>query len=124
MGALIRRFAAVIACAALTYAGTAVASAPPVGPLPPGSTTKLTVPAGAVFNIRLPKSKVAGRVWRLARPYNGTLVSQVAEGETSGAVWVRFKARRAGSTLIVYALTRGERSHAYAARRFAVHVVR
>jgi hypothetical protein len=49
-------------------------------------------------------------------------VQEVDEGETSKDVWLTYKAVKPGATRIIFALTRGETSHAYAARTFAVTV--
>jgi hypothetical protein len=50
------------------------------------------------------------------------LTAAAAEGETASAIWIRFRAGGPGTTAVAYALTRGERSHAYAARTFVVKV--
>jgi hypothetical protein len=57
-------------------------------------------------------------VWRVARAFDGRVVSEVGEGETSTAIVVTFQARHAGTTKVVFAETRGETAHAYAARSF------
>jgi predicted secreted protein len=101
---------------------TGIASAPPVGPLPLATRVALTAQSGKTFVVTLPKSSRAGLVWRVARPYDAKVVREVAEGETKRTVWVRYRAVRRGATRIVYALTRGETAHAYAARTFAVVV--
>jgi predicted secreted protein len=121
MGAVSRSLVAVLAVASVLVA-PALASAPPVGKLPPGPTKTLTVRAKQSFWVALPKSTVAGRVWRLARPYDSRIVREVREGGGGTSVWIVYKSLRPGTTRIVYALTLGERSHAYAARRFVVHV--
>src|SRR4051812_41084564 len=113
MGALSRCALAILV--PLTYIGSALGSAPPVGPLPPGPTKHLTVHVHRTFDVVLTKSPVAGRVWRVARASDGKVVTQSAERETSRSVVVRFRAWRTGSTRIVFALTLGERAHAYAA---------
>ncbi|MDX6515510.1 MAG: hypothetical protein QOH73_1176 [Gaiellaceae bacterium] len=124
MGALSRTLSiAVLLAAALVCAVVAGASAPPVGPLPAGPTKTVVVKRGKAFVVNLPKSTVAGRVWRLARTYDRTVVYEVAEGEKGNVVWVRFRAGRIGTTRIVYALTLGEGRHAYKARRYAVRVI-
>lgn len=108
--------------AAAICAGVAVASATPIGPLPKGPTTAVTVEAAHSFTVRLPQPKVAGRVWRVARAYDGKVVQEIKEGETSKDVWLTYKGVKRGKTRIVFALTRGETSHAYAARTFAISV--
>jgi hypothetical protein len=49
-------------------------------------------------------------------------VREVREGDTKTTVWWDFRAVRPGTTRIVFAQTRGERPHAYAARRIRVTV--
>ena len=103
-------------------AATALASAGPVGPLPNGPTTSVRLTVGKTYTARLPKPKVAGRVWRIARPFNGKVVSETREGETKTQVWVTFRATGKGSTRIVFAMTRGETAHAYAAHTYSFKV--
>jgi predicted secreted protein len=112
----VRRVIPVLAAAIFT-AGAA-ASAPPVGRLPSGSITTVHIAAGKTYTARLPQPKVAGRVWRIARSFDARVVREVREGETRQQVWVEFRAVKPGSTRIVFALTRGETSHAFAARSF------
>jgi hypothetical protein len=65
---------------------------------------------------------VAGRVWRIARPFNAKVVIETREGETKQQVSVMFLAVGQGSTRVVFAMTRGETPHAYAARTFSFNV--
>jgi hypothetical protein len=108
--------------AAAFGAATAVATAPPVGPLPKGPATRIVAKVNNAFVVRLPKSERPGMVWRLARQYRSSVVRGVDEGETTKAVWLRFKPLSPGKTSLVFALTYGERSHAYASRTFNVTV--
>jgi hypothetical protein len=71
-----------------------------------------------MFTATLPKAAVAGRVWRVARAYDAQVVRQVGEGESKNGIWVSFRAVAPGKTNVVFALTRGETSRAYAARTF------
>lgn len=103
-------------------AATATASAPPVGPLPAGPVTQITVQHGELFAIALAKPKGAGRVWRVARAYNGKVVNEVSEGVQQGNVVVVYRALRAGKASIVYAVTVGETTKALQARTFRVTV--
>jgi hypothetical protein len=112
----------VAAVAAGCLVAPAFATAPPVGQLPAGPTKAVTAAANGTFVITLPKSKQPGLVWRIARNYRSSIVHQLTEGETKGSVWVRFASVRPGKTSLVFALTRGERSHAFAARTFVVTV--
>ena len=93
-----------------------------MGPLPHGPTASVYFAVGESYTARLPQPKVAGRVWRIARPFNGKVVSETREGETKQQVWVTFRAVGNGSTRVVFSLTRGETAHAYAAHTFSFHV--
>ena len=113
---------AVVAGAGAVVA-SAVSSAPPVGPLPKGPVQTVKRTAGTPFVVTLPKPGVAGRSWRVARAYDSGVVREVGEGtKKNGAVWVTYRAVAPGATRVVYALTRGERPHAYASRTFRVVV--
>jgi hypothetical protein len=110
------------ALAAAIWASTALASAGPVGPLPNGPTTSVHLAVGKTYVVRLPQPKVPGRVWRIARPFDGKIVSETHEGETKQYVLITFRAVGKGSTRVVFAMTRGERAHAYAAHTFSFRV--
>jgi hypothetical protein len=115
------RIALTTLVAAAALASAAAASAPPVGPLPAGPTQRITTQKGQLVAVALPSS-AAGKVWRVARPYDSTVLRQVAEQNVGSRVVVVYSATGRGSTTVVYALTRGETAHAYAAKRFAVTV--
>lgn len=106
--------------AALALAGAALADSTPVGPLPKHPVAPLNVRAGKTFTITLPK-RGGGLVWRIARPFDGKVLNEAAEGETAKTVWFLFGTAK-GKTRLVFALTRGERRRAYAAREYAVTV--
>jgi hypothetical protein len=105
--------------AAAAVAATALSSAPPVGPLPPGPEKTVKAVVGETFAVQLPKP-AAGRVWRVARAYDSTVVRETTETATR----VGYRAVGPGTTRVVFALTRGERSHAYASRTFKVVVTK
>jgi hypothetical protein len=109
--------AAVLAAAAA--AGST--SAPPVGPLPPGPTTTIATQKGELVALSLPR-RSNGRVWRIARPFDGRIAAEVAEADVGSAVVLVFKARQVGSTTVVFGLTRGETAKAYESRRFVIRV--
>src|SRR5690348_6207646 len=95
----------------------AYASAPPVGPLPPGPSVAVKATVGGTFSATLPKPSVSGGAWRIARPFDSTVARQVGEATTSsGGARVTFRALDEGTTRVVFAHTRGERAHAYVAR--------
>jgi predicted secreted protein len=106
---------------ALSAAMPAFASAPPVGPLPKGPVTTINVQRGELFGIALPRP-TGGNVWRIARHYDGRIVSEVSEGEQRGNIVGAYRALRPGKATIVYALTRGESTKALQARTFRVTV--
>jgi len=59
----------------------------------------------------LPRSpKTSGLVWRIARPYNTTLVRQVSEADVGANVVLVFRVIHVGRTSLVFALTRGDTS--------------
>ena len=115
------RFLVAASLVAALVAGVASASAPPVGPLPRGPVTAISVARGQLFSIALAKP-ASGRVWRIARPYDDTVVAEVSEGVQRGAIVVVYRAVHPGRTTIVYALTVGERTKALQARTFKVGV--
>ena len=86
----------------------------------PLRTVELT--KGETFTASLPKVERAGRVWRIARPFDASVVREVRERETAGSVVVAFRAVSPGTTNVVFALTRGETRRAEAARTFRVIV--
>jgi predicted secreted protein len=112
----------VVALLALAAAVPATASAPPVGPLPKGPVTTISVQHGELFGIALPGGVTGGNVWRIARNYDGRIVSEVSEGEQRGNIVAAYRAVRAGKATIVYALTHGESTKALKARTFRVTV--
>jgi predicted secreted protein len=78
---------------------------------------------GETFAITLPQPSVAGRVWRVARGYDAEVVRELSESTTAaGGVRSVYRAIGPGTTQLVFAVTRGETAHAYAARTFAVTV--
>ena len=121
----LRLFAALgpaVAIAVLVATSTAaIASAPPVGTLPPGPVSSLVVVKGEPFAIALPHSS-GGRVWRIARPFDSRVVGQVSEADVGSNVVLVFRASGTGTTTVAFGLTRGERAKAYASRRFVIHV--
>jgi hypothetical protein len=96
-----------------------------VGPLPARATATTTIAAttGHAFAVMLPRPRITGRVWRVARAYDSKVVRELGERKlATGAVRVTFRAVGPGRTRIVFALTRGETAHAYAARILRVVV--
>ena len=99
-----------------------LASAPPVGALPPGPTKHIVTKPGATVVLSLPKLADPGLVWRIARPYNAAVAAEVREGETRYTVWLRFRAIRSGTTSVRFGLTRGETRTALLSQSFRIDV--
>jgi len=121
------RFVALLVMAAAltvtmaTIAGARTAAAPPVGPLPSGSTSTIRTQVGQLVAFALPH-RPNGRVWRIARPFNSKVVAEVGEADVGANVVLIFKATGKGTTTVSFGLTRGEQTKAYEARRFVVTV--
>jgi hypothetical protein len=104
-------------------APAALASAGPVGALPKGPVTTISVKKGELVAVALPSAAAStGLVWRVARAYNGNVVSEVTEGDLRADVVIVYKAVGVGKTSIVYALTKGESATAKQAKTFVVTV--
>lgn len=114
------RFFALLALSGV-LAGTALATAPPVGKIPPAKLTRITTTRGQLVSIALPR-RAGGYVWRVARKFNPGVVRQVSEGEVGSTVVLVLKAVGKGRTAIVVAETRGETAKAYRAMLFDVTV--
>jgi hypothetical protein len=111
----------VLALAAI-LAVPAVASAPPVGPLPAGPVQHITTQRNQLVAVALPRA-AHGRVWRLARPVDPKILREVSEVDVpDGSVVVVFRSIGRGSGVLAYGLTRGETGHAFASQRFAIVV--
>ncbi|OAI54867.1 hypothetical protein AYO48_04550 [Gaiella sp. SCGC AG-212-M14] len=103
---------AVLAAAVLLAALPAGASAPPVGPLPPGQVTSVFAKRGTFVAVALPaQTSSSGLVWRLAR--GNPAVRQVAERSLGPSVVIVFKAVVRGKATVSYGLTKGEAKKAY-----------
>ena len=112
---------AVAAAVAAIVGGTALASAPPVGPLPAGPSSTIKTTKGQLVAFALPH-RTGGRVWRVARPFNSSVLRQVSEADVGKQVVLVFQAVGTGTTTVVFGLTRGETAKAYESRRYAVTV--
>jgi hypothetical protein len=111
---------AVVVAVAAT-ASLARADASPVGPLPAGPTATISTQKGQLVAVALPH-RAGGRVWRIARAFNGHVVTEVSEADVGTNVVLVFRATGAGTTTLTFALTKGETAKAYESRRFTVHV--
>lgn len=106
-----------LAAAALPAQG----SAPPVGPLPSGPVTTIHVQHGQLFAIVVPRP-AAGLFWRGARLSDATIARPLDEAELKGNIVFVYRAGHAGTTTVVYALTKDEGPKALNARYFKVIV--
>jgi len=105
-------------------AGAAVARADstPIGRLQAGPASNIAVRHGELVAVALPQ-RPAGRVWRVARPFDSRVLRQVSEANVGSSVVLVFRARRAGATTLSLALTKGDTSSvALESRRFHVRV--
>ena len=103
-------------------AATALGDSTPVGPLPAGPTANIEVQHGELVALALPQ-RSAGRVWRVARPFDGKVLNQVSEANVGPTVVLVFQAKGAGRTTVSIALTKDDTSaKALESRRFQVLV--
>jgi len=103
--------AAAAAAASLWAVAGAAAASTPVGPLPKGPTSNVVAPHGSLVAVALPRQKASsGLVWRLARRLDPAVLRQVSEADVGANVVVVFRAARAGSVRVSFALTRGDAS--------------
>ena len=112
--------------AAAVLAAPVGASAPPVGPLPPGPVVTMTVPRGALFAIALPSRPAStGLVWRAAGGANPAvphIVRPLWESDVQASVAVIYRAVSVGKATLRYGLTRGETRKAYVSMTYRVTV--
>ena len=121
--AAMKRLMAALSIIALTGgAAVAFADSTPVGPLPAGPTANIEVQHGELVAFALPQ-RSAGRIWRVARPFDANVLRQVSEANVGSTVVLVFRARSAGRTTVSVALTKGDVSaRALESRRFRVIV--
>ena len=106
--------------AALVFAFSALASAPPVGPLPKGPVTSISAPKGGLVSVALPR--VGGKSWRLARQVNAGVLIEKSEANVGNSVVIVYLAVGRGRVSVRYGLTIGEQRKAYASQTFNVTV--
>jgi hypothetical protein len=114
-------FLATIAGLVSAAAGAARASAPPVGPLPPGPTATVVTHAGELVAVALPH-RPGSRTWRLARAYDSAILHETSEADVGPNVVLVFKTTRPGRVTLAFGLTRGETAKAFESRTFKVQV--
>ena len=114
--------ASFVAIASGAGAAGALADSSPIGALPSGPVTSIKAPHGELVAIALPR-RSAGRVWRIARPFDGNVLRQVSEADVGSSIVLVFRTGRSGSTTVSLALTKGDTStKALESRRFLVRV--
>jgi hypothetical protein len=106
---------------AVALAAVAAASAPPVGALPAGAKSVIQTQKGELVAVSLP-ARANGRVWRIARAFDGNVLAQVGEADVAKTVVLVFKAKAAGTTTVTFGLTKAETAKAFESRRFEIHV--
>jgi hypothetical protein len=107
--------------AAAALAGGAAADSTPVGALPAGPTSTIATQKGELVSFALP-TRSNGRVWRVARAVNSSVLRQVGEADVGQSVVLVFKAVGKGKATVFFGLTRGETAKAFASRRYTVNV--
>jgi hypothetical protein len=117
------RLAAVLAGTTLAVAGgSARATAPPIGPLPPGPTTTIVTQTQELVALALPRGQ-SGLVWRAAPPYDPRVVRPYAEQDIAKNLTVLvYLARRPGTAELRFGLTDDDHPKAYRAARYHVIV--
>jgi len=113
--------AALSAATLVTVAEATKTTAPPVGPLPAGPTSTIQTQNGQLVAFALPH-RPNGRIWRVARNIDSSVLTQVSEADVGANVVLVFKTIDKGHANLAFALTRGETAKAYEARRFEVNV--
>jgi hypothetical protein len=103
-------------------AAVALADSSPIGPLPSGPVASIEAQRGELVALALPE-RGQGRVWRVARTVNGSVLRQVSEANVGASVVIVFRARGVGATTVSLALTKSDTSAtALESRRFHIRV--
>jgi predicted secreted protein len=114
--------AAMVALFVIPVSAT-VASAPPVGPLPPGQATTISTARGTLVAVALPGQPASsGLVWRLARAVNAKVLRQTSERNIGRDVIVVYKAVSPGTATVSYGLTKGETRKAYKSITYKISI--
>ena len=119
-----KRLVILFALAAMLGGGSpaALADSTPIGSLPAGPVGSIVTQRGQLVAVALPM-RSGGRVWRVARRFDGAVLRQVSEADVGSSVVLVFRAVGAGTTTITLALTRSDTSSvALQSRRFHVRV--
>jgi hypothetical protein len=114
--------AAVGAAALSTIGGSARATAPPIGKLPPGPVTTIVTYTQELVAIALPRGE-SGLVWRAAPPYEARVTRPYAEQDISKNLTVLvYRARVPGTARLNFGLTNDDHPKVYRAARYRIVV--
>ena len=102
--------------------GSARATAPPIGKLPPSPVTTIVTYSQELIAIPLPRGE-SGLVWRAAPPYEARVTRPYAEQDISKNLTVLvYLARRPGTARLNFGLTNDDQPKVYRAARYLVVV--
>jgi hypothetical protein len=114
--------AAVGATALSAIGGSARATAPPIGKLPPSTVTTITTYAQELIAIPLPRGE-SGLVWRAAPPYDARVTRPYAEQDIGKNLTVLvYLARRPGVARLNFGLTNDDQPKVFRAARYRIVV--
>jgi hypothetical protein len=114
--------AAVGALALSAIGGSARASAPPIGKLPPSPITTIVTYTHELIAIPLPRGE-SGLVWRAAPPYDARVTRPYAEQDIANNVTVLvYLARRPGTAALNFGLTNDDHPKVFRAARYRIVV--
>jgi hypothetical protein len=113
--------ALVLPALALGVAAVVNAAAPPVGALPAGPRSTIATHTGQLVAVALPH-RAAGRSWRIARPFDATVLTEVSEADVGANVVLVFATHHTGRATLRFALTRGDSAKALEAKTVIVRV--
>jgi hypothetical protein len=120
-----RALSLVAAVGAAVIAGTvgsAEATAPPMGKLPPSPVTTIVTYPQELVAIPLPRGE-SGLVWRAAPPYDARVVRPYAEEDIARNLTVLvYLARKPGTAALNFGLTNDDHPKVYRAARYRVVV--
>ncbi len=102
--------------------GSARATAPPIGKLPPSPVTTIVTYTQELVAIALPRGE-SGLVWRAAPPYDARVTRPYAEEDIGKNLTILvYLARRPGTARLDFGLTNDEQPKVYRAARYRIVV--
>jgi len=93
----------------------------PRRPAPSRPYATVATSAGELVAVALPQ-RSGGRVWRIARSLNASVLHELSEANVGATVVVVFKTTHRGDATISFGLTQGETRTALESRTYKVHV--